>query len=385
MGDFVIQGTRFFIPKITVGGVPPLAVPDWSTYALEQTLTAPNASSTFSIEMEMNEAGDRMVVGDQAASRGYLYERTGTTWSLVKTFTGTGDYGRNAKISRDGNTIAFMERQASQIEVYSVTDGWTTPQIVPCNNSTFAAFELSGDGQSMIVGDGAVSSNRGQVTLYRSSGPATAFAQVGSSILNNPTSGTRMGRNLYINDDGTNMASVTNGTAGGSGVDARIFSFSATPTTFTDDGFQSINSPSLNVFPSGIETDNNLMVFSTGIAGYVEIHRMRSNTSTELLQRFTPADNPDGSSVGADMAAIGTRTTVSGVSNAGRVTIYQADDINAAIPVWSQVNTIDNPSPGPGQTFFGSEVAFSRDGFRLAVAFSQNSQLLIYRASNAPT
>jgi hypothetical protein len=93
-----------------------------STWTVEQTIKSPNVGASFYFggSVGMDTAGERIVVGEygatnsgSSAGKAYVYLRTGTTWALEATFSpntaGTGYVGASVDMSGDGTHCLIGE------------------------------------------------------------------------------------------------------------------------------------------------------------------------------------------------------------------------------------------------------------------------------------
>jgi hypothetical protein len=107
--------------------------------------------------------GNICVVGDivNAANpgRAYIYQRSGTTWSLVKTLTADtpvadDKFGKYVKISGDGSTLFISGPGISTTYIYyNNNSSWTKDNILPYY---LVNFDVSYDGSILCGGGGTI-------------------------------------------------------------------------------------------------------------------------------------------------------------------------------------------------------------------------------------
>ena len=144
--------------------------------------------------MDMNAAGDRIVVGAYSSSRAFTYSWNGSSWIQEAELNGSTHFGWDVSMSNGGDTIAISEPyyfyQRGFVRTYawngsswSQFGGTTT---LGEDNSEYSgrSISLNGSGNRLVVGsylndDGG--NNAGQVRVYELSG--TSWVKMGSDIL----------------------------------------------------------------------------------------------------------------------------------------------------------------------------------------------------------
>lgn len=387
MGDFVVQGTRFFIPRITVGGeLDPPSFQDWSTFALEDTFTG--VGSTFDNRGAISNDGARYVVGENITDTAYIRERTGTTWSTLSTITETaGEFARSQTISGDGSTVAISEGIGLSLGInnyyiYTDADNFTNPvdtiELGRRSNADSSALSLDGSvfahGNSADPSDFGNGSSRffGRIRYNRNVGGSPITTNVQSGNANNQ----RLGFHLDMSDDGLVVVSHKR------------------PNTLVKyrwDGNDFIEDATVNISggtgEDSISISGNFVAVSCVVSGgfQVRIYRIDQNGSLPFVQSIALTSDTRAGDVslaqGGKHLVFGQPLYDGAESNQGRVQIYQADDIDLATPTYSLVNTIDTPNPvSSGQ--YGSVAQMSEDGTRLMVTAPTEDRVYVYRAGS---
>lgn len=186
--------------------------------------------------ISMDKLGERIIVGHSLASaysytqcgQAYIYRRDGTTWSREHTITGDWSYdhlGNGVVISGDGQT-AFVTRGAGdgsnsppsgpsvkvlgrvgttwnhQTEFYSPAGNNVSNRFGGRHTGGHPSIACSNDGNILVIGDGAVSSNRGKAWVFTRTGTSW---DSGVELTPTNASGTNdfFGTGIAIDDNGT--------------------------------------------------------------------------------------------------------------------------------------------------------------------------------------
>ena len=164
----------------------------------------PDALYGWSIDLSSN--GNVLAVGapqnhylDKDSHSGYVevYKLNGGDWSLWKKFVGKShgdEFGRAISLSSDGLTLAIGATKnddggndAGQVSVYRSDDGrdWSQLGEHITSGEDLAYFgrslQLSGDGNTLVVGADGSNSSRGHVGVYKING--LAWKQVGEQVI----------------------------------------------------------------------------------------------------------------------------------------------------------------------------------------------------------
>ena len=169
------------------------------------TINGPSTSSYFGLSVDISADGDRIVIGAFGADKVYVYDWTGSAWSLTETFTGIASsaFGGSVSMTPDGETIVvgayYYNVDQGYVAVYNYNGtSWTQVGSNVVGPSTAARFgisvDVSSDGSRFIVGaffNDDVAANAGEARVYDWNG--TSWVQVGSDI-----NGLRTNDNLGI-------------------------------------------------------------------------------------------------------------------------------------------------------------------------------------------
>jgi hypothetical protein len=101
--------SRIAVGGNTGGGICAIYYHNGSSWVLETELSLPASSAAFGYHVKFNYTGDILFVSDPFKGSGniYVYNRSGSTWSLVNTITpSAGTYlGKDMDINRDGDMV----------------------------------------------------------------------------------------------------------------------------------------------------------------------------------------------------------------------------------------------------------------------------------------
>jgi hypothetical protein len=192
------------------------------------TINGTSTSSYFGQSVDISADGDRIVIGAYGTNKVYVYDWTGSNWSLAQTFTGpaNSEFGTSVSITPDGETIAVGAPAYNSytyqglVGVYNYNGtSWALVGSFVLGPSTSAYFgisvDLSANGSRFIVGafqNDDVTNNAGETRVYDWNG--TSWVQVGSDIngvrqndyngiaVGITESGSRIGVYSYGYDDG---------------------------------------------------------------------------------------------------------------------------------------------------------------------------------------
>lgn len=202
-------------------------------YELETTLTGEYRGQLFGWSMDMNSAGDRLVIHSYSTSssatgspplnyiHGFteVYDYSNETWTKTHTFLGNDvsttysknkGYGRPA-ISKDGNTIMLSSSHSDETN----NDGYV--QVFNHNGtnwvqkgSTFSGIstddfygsdiDVNSDGTRILIGHARTGSDDGELRVYTYSG--SAWVQYGSTLNGASGGDEELGRSAKFNEDG---------------------------------------------------------------------------------------------------------------------------------------------------------------------------------------
>lgn len=380
MGDFVVQGSKVFLPKLVVGG--PTAAPtgpgtvDWSTAS---------AAGTF---IQSPEGNGAELTGRFVGDSGFTVDPSGTQWFVGYRKGNTGN-GQVEVLRRSGgspytltNTETFDRPQAtgnafgiavdvsddlSVLAIAQLTDGavpggrgyiyegsgdpvsYGSPVTSFVSGiSTYNSAGVSADGSTVFFGD---RTNDGQIDVFRKSG---TWTQV--DTLTQPLGGTaeRMGANGDISGDGSTIL------ASGSSISAlsEIYVFVEGPTNSWTET-QTITGA--NDFGQWIQVTPDATRFATtdDNQGYVYIRSGSTYSQEDTLPLSGGGSGDLSASITDDgkFAAIGDPNDSS--SN-GRVVIFERTG-----STWTEIESISGPATG-GR--FGANLMFTGDGTGLIIS-----------------
>jgi len=123
-GTYAVVGSHNKTENGSGSGVAYVFVRSSTTWTLQQKIlgSTVDASDYYGFSVDINDDGDRVVVGAYGKSRAFAWSRSGTTWTETKILepsqaTSSERFGRGVAISGDGNTIAV----GASREVHSST------------------------------------------------------------------------------------------------------------------------------------------------------------------------------------------------------------------------------------------------------------------------
>lgn len=218
-GDILAQTNEGFAAVYTRSG---------TAWTLEQGLTfsfTSGANSLIGYSVAINDAADTVALGAPSSSgssgKVYVYTRSGSTWTLQQTLTGTGNtayYGYSVALSENGNTLIVGDvGEGSSIqggaEIWTRTSGtWTRQQSVSYSSGAAADYggasvSLSADGNTAAIGYsmGNVSSNsdQGYVMVYTRSG--STWSQEARLYRSTGAANDQTGTSVSLSDDGNTL------------------------------------------------------------------------------------------------------------------------------------------------------------------------------------
>lgn len=215
-----------------------------TTWALETTLTAAGATTSFGYAAAVSDDGARIALGDPAFNSGaaqsgrvLVYARVGTLWTVEATLTDPGApqvsdlFGQALAMSADGTRIAVgcpgddaLGVNAGGVFVFhrSSAGAWTSEVVPPptgvaAGDQLGSSVALSADGLRLASGsayDGSPAIGGGSVSVYTRSGTTWSF----DTTLATPASGfdaARFGRDVALDGDGSHLLVAAGSPAGG--------------------------------------------------------------------------------------------------------------------------------------------------------------------------
>jgi len=315
----------------------------YTTYINTTTQYSSASGGEFGKSIAVSDDGYTMIVGAPGyqSSRGYadIYTKSGSTWSqqarLTYSLQGGGDkFGWSVAISSDGTTaVVGAEGENKAFVFLKPGGGWVdaTEDVILTTLVAMVRFGwsvgISGNGDTIFVGDDGWSSNRGHVYLYVKPGGGWATTSSQDAILSasNLGSGDYFGRALAISSDGSTVV------AGAYRED----------TDATDAGAAYIY-----VKPGG---------------GWADA------TQTQFIQSsIHNSSYYFGSSVGisTDGSTIIVGAEQDGINGTRNGAAYIFTESGGS---WSQAATLTHSDPSRRDDYFGTAVAISQDGTLAAV------------------
>ena len=199
-----------------------------TTWALQQEIDGSEAgvstsrSGNFGANknVSLDDAGERIAIGDHGSDLVYIYKRTGTSWAFEAEITPGanselyGQYGWSCALSGDGLYLVVGDRTSTgddyggQVSVWLRTGtNWARQAKFsqPSSSSNYGnAVDISKNGDYVVVGDWAYNSDTGRAYIYKRSG--TSWALEATLNASNAGSGDRFGIQVAIDDDGDTAA-----------------------------------------------------------------------------------------------------------------------------------------------------------------------------------
>ena len=199
-----------------------------TTWALQQEIDGSEAgvstsrSGNFGANknVSLDDAGERIAIGDHGSDLVYIYKRTGTSWAFEAEITPGanselyGQYGWSCALSGDGLYLVIGDRTSTgddyggQVSVWLRTGtNWARQAKFsqPSSSSNYGnAVDISKNGDYVVVGDWTYNSDTGRAYIYKRSG--TSWALEATLNASNAGSGDRFGIQVAIDDDGDTAA-----------------------------------------------------------------------------------------------------------------------------------------------------------------------------------
>ena len=195
-----------------------------TTWALQQEIDGSEAgvstsrSGNFGANknVSLDDAGERIAIGDHGSDLVYIYKRTGTSWAFEAEITPGanselyGQYGWSCALSGDGLYLVIGDRTSTgddyggQVSVWLRTGtNWARQAKFsqPSSSSNYGnAVDISKNGDYVVAADWAYNSDTGRAYIYKRSG--TSWALEATLNAGNAGSGDRFGIQVAIDDDG---------------------------------------------------------------------------------------------------------------------------------------------------------------------------------------
>lgn len=136
----------------------------------------------------------------------YTYRGTPGSYSSISTHTiSTSHNVRSLSLSSDGNTLATVQNLYVKVYVWG-SSGWSQRGLTINVNTVNAKAKISGDGNRVVIGDKAYSSNKGIAQTYEWNG--SAWSQVGGNFIG--SSNQLVGTSVSVNYNGDRICTSWN-------------------------------------------------------------------------------------------------------------------------------------------------------------------------------
>jgi hypothetical protein len=222
-GDRIVIGARYWdnsgAASTNKGYVETYSYDGSSWNLLGSRIEGPYNKTIFGASVDMNQAGDRIVVGapnadaDGAANSDnegafLVYEYSGGSWSQLGSAiygdSGNDRFGYSTSINNAGDRVFITSRSDSYAKAYSYNgSAWVQLGSTITVNSTNNLYgDMNGDGDVIIIGDWETSSSTGEVKVYQ----YTSDWGVVSSAIAGGATGDKFGSNVAINGQGDYIA-----------------------------------------------------------------------------------------------------------------------------------------------------------------------------------
>jgi len=262
------------------------------------------------------------VIGEQGNNKAHIYTRSGSTWSFQATIahtSGTGNvFGYNVGISGDGNTVivgdSYGSSQNGDMYIFGRSGSTWSLELKQTKTSHFGcSVDLSADGLIAVVGNMYMSgyTGTGGVHIYTKSG--STWTEGATLTSTSPAETNKLGRNVRISGDGQVIIAGTRSPTSGSNSGSALLwtksgaTYSLTQTFLPETGGDK--------FGEDVSISNDGSIIAIGAPDYDTIN-----------------------------------------SNAGRLYVYQLSGGTYALK-----KAIDPPGSSPGSNKFGKH-AMSQDG-----------------------
>jgi hypothetical protein len=199
----------------------------WSL--LGARIEGPCNKGNYGTGVDINATGDRIVIGGEAVDQDLagnndneglvqVYEYSDSSWSQLgaNLFGDAGGdrLGSNVYMNNAGDRILACSRSGLYAKVYEYSSGsWSqlgSNLSVTTTNSPIFQGDINGAGNVVVIGDPNVSSERGQVKVYKYNTGTSAWDLVSSAIDGGAT-GDLFGVGVAINDQGDYISAGAKG------------------------------------------------------------------------------------------------------------------------------------------------------------------------------
>ncbi len=314
-------------------------------------------SGDFGADLAIDDEGITVAIGDSGRNQVKIYKRSGTSWSLDQTITGSNQFGMSTAISGDGLVLAVARptwySNRGGIKFYSradkntsFTESFDMSDINSLNSTNSylgrgkgtasnyrGAMEMNEIGTRLVVGCPSYN-NGSQSRAYLITRPDTDtnWSNTSSQIKYYQEGGDRNGGDVSISADGNTM--VSGGTSSATDGEINIFDITTLPSGQSMTPTQTIRWSQMSSSEKG--TWNNSYYFGRAVG-----------------------INGDGKTI----VTSGMTYQYSYINRMGSVYIFRKNDTSGN---WEWKDVLE-PNPTSSQEDFGTDVGISADGYHIIV------------------
>lgn len=314
-------------------------------------------SGDFGTDLAIDDEGITVAIGDPGRNEVKIYKRSGTSWSLDQTITGSNQFGMSTAISGDGLVLAVArptfysnrggikfhsraDKNTSFTESYDMADISSlnsTNSYLGRGRGTVSnyrgAMEMNEIGTRLVVGCPSYN-NGSQSRAYLITRPDTDtnWSNTSSQIKYYQESGDRNGGDVSISADGNTM--VSGGTSSATDGEINIFDITTLPSGQSMSPTQTIRWSQMSSNEKGTWTNSYYFGRNVGING-------------------------DGKTIVTSAMSYQS----SYLSRMGSVYIFRK---NTTSGNWEWKEVLE-PDPTSSQQDFGTDIGISADGYHIIV------------------
>lgn len=314
-------------------------------------------SGDFGTDLAIDDEGITVAIGDPGRNEVKIYKRSGTSWSLDQTITGSNQFGMSTAISGDGLVLAVArptfysnrggikfhsraDKNTSFTESYDMADISSlnsTNSYLGRGRGTVSnyrgAMEMNEIGTRLVVGCPSYN-NGSQSRAYLITRPDTDtnWSNTSSQIKYYQESGDRNGGDVSISADGNTM--VSGGTSSATDGEINIFDITTLPAGQSMSPTQTIRWSQMSSNEKGTWTNSYYFGRNVGING-------------------------DGKTIVTSAMSYQS----SYLSRMGSVYIFRK---NTTSGNWEWKEVLE-PDPTSSQQDFGTDIGISADGYHIIV------------------
>lgn len=314
-------------------------------------------SGDFGTDLAIDDEGITVAIGDPGRNEVKIYKRSGTSWSLDQTITGSNQFGMSTAISGDGLVLAVArptfysnrggikfhsraDKNTSFTESYDMADISSlnsTNSYLGRGRGTVSnyrgAMEMNEIGTRLVVGCPSYN-NGSQSRAYLITRPDTDtnWSNTSSQIKYYQESGDRNGGDVSISADGNTM--VSGGTSSATDGEINIFDITTLPSGQSMSPTQTIRWSQMSSNEKGTWTNSYYFGRNVGVNG-------------------------DGKTIVTSAMSYQS----SYLSRMGSVYIFRK---NTTSGNWEWKEVLE-PDPTSSQQDFGTDIGISADGYHIIV------------------